>query len=76
LTVAKFFFAKITSITDFIESTPQLTVGDVDDMFVPLVDGLMCSIEESEAVIDSLLEQVSLSPHTHGHLQSGSRKVK
>ncbi len=38
----------------------QLTVGDVDDMFVPLVDGLMCSVEESDAVIDSLLEQI---PH-------------
>lgn len=38
----------------------QLTVGDVDDMFVPLVDGLMCSVDESEAVIDSLLEQIPI----------------
>lgn len=38
----------------------QLTVGDVDDMFVPLVDGFMCSIEESESVIDSLLEQIPI----------------
>ncbi len=38
----------------------QLTVGDVDDMFVPLVDGLMCNVKESEAVIDSLLEQIPL----------------
>ena len=38
---------------------PQMmTVGDVNDMFVPLVDGLMCSVEESEAVIDSLMEQI------------------
>ena len=36
----------------------QLTVGDVNDMFVPLVDGLLCSAEESEAVIDSLMEQI------------------
>ena len=36
----------------------QLTVGDVGDMFVPLVEGLMVSVEESEAVIDSLLEQI------------------
>jgi protein transport protein SEC24 len=35
----------------------QLTVGDVDDMFVPLVDGLMCSVQEADSVIDSLLEQ-------------------
>ena len=38
----------------------QLTVGDVDDMFVPLVDGLLCSLEESETVIDSLLEQIPI----------------
>ena len=38
----------------------QMTVGDVDDMFVPLVDGLMCSVAESESVIDSLLEQIPL----------------
>ena len=30
----------------------QMTVGDVGDMFVPLVDGFMCNVEESEAVID------------------------
>ncbi len=36
----------------------QMTVGDVSDMFVPLVDGFMCSVEESEAVIDSLMEQI------------------
>ncbi len=36
----------------------QLTVGDVNDMFVPLVDGFMCTVEESEAVIDSLMEQI------------------
>jgi len=38
----------------------QLTVGDVDDMFVPLVDGLMCDVQESEGVIDSLLEQIPI----------------
>merc|ERR1711953_130401 len=35
----------------------QMTVGDVNDMFVPLVDGFMVNAEESEAVIDSLMEQ-------------------
>jgi len=38
----------------------QMTVGDVGDMFVPLVDGFMCNVEESEAVIDSLMEQIPL----------------
>merc|ERR1712223_1858114 len=38
----------------------QMTVGDVGDMFVPLVDGFMCKVEESEAVIDSLMEQIPL----------------
>ena len=36
----------------------QMTVGDVNDMFVPLVDGFMVNAEESEAVIDSLMEQI------------------
>ena len=38
---------------------PQMmTVGDVNDMFVPMAEGLMCTDEESEAVIDSLMEQI------------------
>merc|ERR1719410_1831793 len=36
----------------------QMTVGDVDDMFVPLAEGLMVDVNQSEAVIDSLLEQI------------------
>ena len=36
----------------------QMTVGDVHDMFVPLADGLLTSLEESEAVIDILMEQI------------------
>ena len=36
----------------------QMTVGDVNDMFVPLVDGFMCKVDESETVIDSLMEQI------------------
>ena len=35
-----------------------MTVGDVDDMFVPLAEGLMVDVSQSEAVIDSLLEQI------------------
>merc|ERR1719334_2374814 len=36
----------------------QLTVGDLEDMFVPMAEGLMVDIAESEAVIDSLMEQL------------------
>lgn len=36
----------------------QMTVGDVEDMFVPLAQGLMVDITQSEAVIDSLLDQI------------------
>merc|ERR550519_776075 len=36
----------------------QMTVGDVNDMFVPLAEGLMVDVEQSESVIDSLLEQI------------------
>ena len=38
----------------------MLVVGDVQDMFVPLVDGLLVDVSEAEAVIDSLLEQLPL----------------
>ena len=36
----------------------QMTVGDVDDMFVPLAEGLMVDLNKSEAVIDSLLQAI------------------
>merc|ERR1719340_93117 len=36
----------------------QMTVGDVDDMFVPLAEGLMVDVNQSEAVIDSLLQAI------------------
>merc|ERR1719357_900065 len=36
----------------------QMTVGDVDDMFVPLAEGLMVDVDKSEAVIDSLLTAI------------------
>ena len=40
-------------------SQPQMmTVGDVGDIFVPLVEGFMVNAEESEAVIDALMEQI------------------
>merc|ERR1740128_451157 len=37
----------------------QMTVGDVNDMFVPMAEGLMVDVAESEVVIDSLMEQLS-----------------
>lgn len=38
---------------------PQMmVVGDVQEMFMPLLDGFLCDVEESSAVIDSLMEQI------------------
>lgn len=38
---------------------PQMmVVSDLEDMFVPLVDGFLVKLSESEAVIDSLLAQI------------------
>ncbi|GFS08347.1 transport protein Sec24C [Elysia marginata] len=38
---------------------PQMmVVSDLEDMFVPLVDGFLVKLSESEAVIDSLLSQI------------------
>jgi len=36
----------------------QMTVGDLEDMFVPLAEGLMVDVTESEAVVDSLLQSI------------------
>lgn len=38
---------------------PQMmVVGDTQEMFMPLLDGFLCTPEESESVIDSLMEQI------------------
>uniref|UniRef100_A0A7G3B8S8 Putative vesicle coat complex copii subunit sec24/subunit sfb2 n=1 Tax=Lutzomyia longipalpis TaxID=7200 RepID=A0A7G3B8S8_LUTLO len=38
---------------------PQMMiVGDVQEMFMPLLDGFLCDVEESGAVIDALMEQI------------------
>jgi len=38
---------------------PQMmVVGDVQDMFMPLLDGFLCDVEESSTVIDALMEQI------------------
>ena len=42
-------------------SQPQmLVVSDVQDVFVPLLDGFLVKPSESEAVIDGLMEQIPL----------------
>lgn len=38
---------------------PQMmVVGDVQEMFMPLLDGFLCHPEESAAVIDALMEEI------------------
>lgn len=40
-------------------AAPQmLVVGDTQEMFMPLLDGFLCTPEESESVIESLMEQI------------------
>lgn len=40
---------------------PQMmVVGDLQEMFMPLLDGFLCDPEESSAVIDALMEQIPL----------------
>lgn len=36
----------------------MLVVSDLNDVFVPLLDGFLVKLSESEAVIDSLLSQI------------------
>lgn len=49
----------ITSIFQSNLAQPQmLVVSDLDDVFVPLLDGFLVKLSESEAVIDSLLSQI------------------
>lgn len=40
---------------------PQMmVVGDIHEMFMPLLDGFLCDAEESEAVIDLLMDQIPI----------------
>lgn len=40
---------------------PQMMfVGDVQDVFMPLLEGFLCDPEESEATIDNLMTQIPL----------------
>lgn len=36
----------------------MMVVSDVEDVFVPLLDGFLVNVEEARSVIDSLLEQI------------------
>lgn len=36
----------------------MMVVGDVNEMFMPLLDGFLCDPVESEAVIDSLMTEI------------------
>lgn len=36
----------------------MMIVGDMDDMFVPLLDGFLCDPTESLTVINTLLQQI------------------
>lgn len=36
----------------------MMVVGDVQEMFMPLLDGFLCDPEESASVIDALMEQI------------------
>ena len=36
----------------------MLIVGDIQEMFMPLLDGFLCTPEESGPVIDSLMQQI------------------
>lgn len=36
----------------------MLVVGDVQDMFMPLLDGFLCDVDESEIVINALTQQI------------------
>lgn len=36
----------------------MMIVGDMDDVFVPLVEGFLCDPVESSSVIESLMQQI------------------
>lgn len=36
----------------------MMLVGDVEDMFMPLLDGFLCDPVESEGVIDLLMNEI------------------
>ncbi|XP_063979961.1 protein transport protein Sec24C [Diachasmimorpha longicaudata] len=63
-TLMKVGFITYSNTVHFYNISPNLTqpqmmvVGDVQDVFMPLLDGFLGDPEESEAVIDALLAQI------------------
>ncbi|XP_076618256.1 COPII coat complex component secretory 24CD [Colletes latitarsis] len=46
------------NINSCLAQPQMMVVGDIQDVFMPLLDGFLCDIEESESVIDSLMTQI------------------
>ena len=46
------------NINSCLAQPQMMVVGDIQDVFMPLLDGFLCDIEESETVIDSLMTQI------------------
>ncbi|XP_011176356.1 protein transport protein Sec24C [Solenopsis invicta] len=46
------------NINSCLAQPQMMVVGDIQDVFMPLLDGFLCNVEESEAVIDSLMIQI------------------
>ncbi|XP_077280362.1 COPII coat complex component secretory 24CD [Temnothorax americanus] len=46
------------NINSCLAQPQMMVVGDIQDVFMPLLDGFLCDVEESEAVIDSLMIQI------------------
>ncbi|XP_031561696.1 protein transport protein Sec24C-like isoform X2 [Actinia tenebrosa] len=47
------------NIKENLAQPQMMVVSDVEDVFVPLLDGFLVNVEEARSVIDSLLEQIT-----------------
>ncbi|XP_017888499.1 protein transport protein Sec24C [Ceratina calcarata] len=46
------------NINSCLAQPQMMVVGDIQDVFMPLLDGFLCDVEESESVIDGLMTQI------------------
>ncbi|CAL7951975.1 unnamed protein product [Xylocopa violacea] len=46
------------NINSCLAQPQMMVVGDIQDVFMPLLDGFLCDVEESESVIDGLMAQI------------------
>ncbi|KOC60808.1 Protein transport protein Sec24C [Habropoda laboriosa] len=46
------------NINSYLAQPQMMVVGDIQDVFMPLLDGFLCDVEESESVIDGLMTQI------------------